>query len=205
LTISTFAQDTLSFDSIEYRVKGLGNNPARYFYNNKPFSGIVVKGYRQNPQEIIAVENGKTHGWYKSFHNNGQPKVLEHYEFGRRDGSSQRWYESGQLQYQMTYEQGHLKDTVWGWHENGQLKKMSIEQPFKKYTVESNLWYENGQLQYRATENFQESYHENGKLRVKGTLVKHKCHGKFKYFDENGKVEKIIHWQHGKKKKVITK
>jgi len=199
------AQDTLNFDSIEYKVRAIGNNPARYYYQNRPFSGVIVKGNLTNPSEIFSVKHGKMHGWYSSYYANGSTKVSEHYEFGRRDGESKRWYENGELQNKMMYEQGELRDTVWAWYPNGQLKKMSIEQPFEKYTLESSLWYANGQLQYRATANYQESYFENGQLRVKGVLRNHKCDGKFKYYNEDGKLEKIIIWKNGKEKKVIQK
>lgn len=203
LTIS--AQDTVSYDSILYKVKALGNNPVRYYYKGKPFTGTIYKGVAKNPLEYINVKDGKSYGYYLSYHHNGQLKVKEHYEFGRRDGESLRWHENGQMQHKMFYEQGHIKDTVWAWHSNGVLKKMSIEKPFAKYTVETNLWYPNGQLQLRVTSDYQESYHANGQLRVKGDLINYQCHGKFKYYDENGKVTKIIIWKNGKQKKVTEK
>ena len=118
-----------------------------YFVNGKKFSGILNAFYANgNLKRQYSIYDGKLHGWYKSYFENGKPWEVRSYknnlstgkhygywaETGNRkfeytyyeekmEGSQKKWYKSGKpflfLQYVNDREDGLQQ----GWRENGKL------------------------------------------------------------------------------------
>lgn len=87
----------INFDEIEIKNTDAGGGNV-YYYNNKPFTGIIVEYYSNgNLSYEKTVVNGSTEGRVASYYENGQIED-EHFEKNNRlYGIYKEWDENGSL------------------------------------------------------------------------------------------------------------
>ncbi|QDK79324.1 hypothetical protein EXU85_12220 [Spirosoma sp. KCTC 42546] len=118
-----------------------------YLLNNKKYSGILKELYPNGTVKTYAsVYQGRLHGRYKSFYENGHPYEVRlyrnnlstgrHYGYWpergilkfdytyfdeKREGQQKRWYKNGKPYLFTTYTDDHEDGLQQGWRENGKL------------------------------------------------------------------------------------
>ena len=69
-----------------------------------------------------AWKDGKLHGHFTEWHQNGQKAEDGSYEDGKEDGLFTLWHENGQKKSEFTYKDGKRHGPMTQWHENGQKR-----------------------------------------------------------------------------------
>jgi hypothetical protein len=94
-----------------------------YYLNNKAYSGIVfkeLKGFKV--KTYSSVLNGKLHGKYQSFYENGKPYEIRNYKnnvsFGMQLGY---WKSTGVLKFKYNYINDKKEGLQKSWYDNGEL------------------------------------------------------------------------------------
>ena len=147
---------------------------------NEIHSGPVFTLYPDEKFHIIfeesTLKDGKLHGSYKSYYENGQIQEEKTYNNGVLDGPFKFYNLDGKIE-----EEGTMKsDKIYGYYKqyeylNGDnYDKLSFEITLKNGIPNgpSKSYYENGQIQEEGTfkddkkNGLWKSYHENGKVKL---------------------------------------
>lgn len=91
------------------------------YFNN----GRHLEYYSKKKKQIkfeLNILNGKRHGTYKSFYENGQIKINSNYINGVLDGSYRHYYENGQIEIDCNYINGKIHGLYKSYYDNGNLK-----------------------------------------------------------------------------------
>jgi len=99
-------------------------------------------GYRETETSYL---NGKQHGLYKKWWDNGQLKLKCMYVNNKKHGLYEKWHENGQLKEECTYVSDKEHDLLKEWYNNGQLKKECTYNNGKKYGL-YKIWSRNNIL-----------------------------------------------------------
>ena len=158
-----------------------------YFENKK----------RQAKFELHVI-NGKRHGSYKSYYENGQIKIYSNYINGVLDGSYRHYYENGQIEVDRNYINGELDGIYKSYYENGQIKldcngkNGEIEGVYKSYYESGNLKnqfnYKNGSKvgQFQSFYDNKAKYRE-GNFGEKELVKEYFKNGNLKFLQDNNK------------------
>ena len=105
-----------------------------------------VKLYHPFPYDCLSEQydtiDGKTHGIYQRWSNNGQLRRLDHYDNGVLHGESKEWTVYGQLIKHFNYHSDGLHGFQQRWYDNGQLKYTCHAN--HRVFLQSSSWEENG-------------------------------------------------------------
>jgi antitoxin component YwqK of YwqJK toxin-antitoxin module len=80
----------------------------------------VPDGHYKSSKREFTIVNGKLHGEYKEWWENGQPCVHCTYKEGKLEGERKVWYKNGQLIVHCFYEKGLIHGEFKRWYSNGQ-------------------------------------------------------------------------------------
>ena len=109
-------------------------------FTDVPFSGTVT-GKQQG-----SFRNGKRHGPWVGYWNNGQLKYKGDYKNGKREGPWVRYWSKGQLYEKGNYKNGGKEGPWVSYHHNGQLwskgdyKNGKREGPWVRYWKDGTVW-----------------------------------------------------------------
>lgn len=136
----------LAFYSIDSIL--LENRNGTIFLKDSLFSGVLYKLNPQNRDTLmrIAYYQGKEHGEWKKYYNNGRLEEQRFFKNGQKIGDLTRWWENGKIQLQCSFENGEYNGSFKEWNAIGRLTK---SQNYKN-------GYEDGS---------QKMYYDNGKIR----------------------------------------
>ena len=124
----------------------------------RPHSGPAFRFFPNDTTRIerrMNLKDGKRHGPYEEYRENGQLQLKTNYVAGERDGQLEYYDENGQLRSKTTYVAGERDGPYESYHENGQLHGRGtyvadeLDGPWE-------LYHENGQLQGKGTYNMGE-------------------------------------------------
>lgn len=116
--------------------------------NNQPFTGIVytLAANRKDTVEVVGFRNGKEHGEWKRYYENGRlaekryfdngqktgdflawwpngaPKLVYHFKDGEYEGTCREWSPTGMLLKEMTYKSGYEEGPQKQFYDNGKIK-----------------------------------------------------------------------------------
>ena len=108
---------------------------------------LILWFYMERPGDLeIEFSDGKPHGKWTDWHENGQKKSELNFRNGNKHGKEYFWHENGQLQREVDYRNDRPHGKWIQWYENG--RKMS-EEEYRNGKNHGILieWYENGQKQ----------------------------------------------------------
>ncbi len=148
--------------------------------------------YRQvNPitNEVIfegRIENGHPQGLWKTYYKSGKIKNSVNYEDGLPTGECFFYYDniSNTKKAHVVYEPAGSISIYKEFHENGARK--------------AEILYEDGIPHGDAS-----FFFPTGSIQIEGRYKKGKKHGRWKYYDENGKKLGIERWKNGEKRKEL--
>jgi antitoxin component YwqK of YwqJK toxin-antitoxin module len=127
-------------------------------------------------------------GIFKKFNYDGTSSDIVTYKDDLRHGVSKRFYENGQLHISRTYNQGELEGKMMHYYPDGQLK-LSYSNGFFKTK------YKTQQIQVGS----EKRYYPNGQLTAEMNYdTEGKLDGAFISYYENGQIEEITNYAHGK-------
>jgi antitoxin component YwqK of YwqJK toxin-antitoxin module len=154
--------------------------------------------------------DGKKHGTYAKWYENGHKKAQGGFRDGQRHGKWFFWYENGQKSVESNYRDGKEHGTYAGWYENGHRKAQGDLHDENKHG-EWVFWYENGQksgaTDYRDGKEHgaHAGWYENGHKKAQGEFHDANKHGKWAWWDENGQKSSEAEYLDGKKEGKYTK
>lgn len=186
-------------------------------YQRNPEGNIIacVTSYHPNGQikQYLDVVNGRAHGAYREWHENGVLKIDAEVIGGDADitpnaektwlfqGCAKAWDDDGNLIANIPYEKGHLVGNSLYYHSNGNLWK---KVPFEKNQVHGTyeVYLENGTLLttseyvYGTREGKSLRFWEEGKIASEETFLRGRlitgC-----YYEPNGELTSEIRDGHG--------
>lgn len=122
-------------------------------YNGIIFNGSVpltARVFRLFPNdndtaEVFCFKNGKEHGEWKQFYENGQLKEQRRFENGLKVKSYISWWENGNRKAAFQFENGEYEGTFCEWNEQGALvKEMHYKNGYEEGS--QKLFYDNGKV-----------------------------------------------------------
>ncbi|WP_281323863.1 toxin-antitoxin system YwqK family antitoxin [Flavobacterium sp. IMCC34518] len=121
------SNDGLDFSSIfsKKRIlqKELVKEGGLFYYDGKPFNGIVYKMYDEKQlQSEVNYTDGKEDGLRKFWYSNGQLGEVVCRKNNKKEGKYTSWYENGQIEKEINYLEGERSGLAKGWYENGVQK-----------------------------------------------------------------------------------
>ena len=162
--------------------------------------GVVIEKFQ------VLKENGKKHGEYKSFDEEG--KIIESANFkkGLPEGKRIIYYPNGNPQEEENYENGFLVGDVISYYETGEVKARTpyiIKEGRNVLEGVIRTYYKNGQLVSEAEAKANEingaftEYYENGNIKAKGTQVTDDFlgevdHGRLEKYNEQGELVAVM-------------
>ncbi len=130
---------TRDADTLEVR-GGLWCDPA----TGEPFTG-PVEG--RHPGGAMAwrgqLEQGRWHGRFERWFQDGSPHRVAHYDRGTPDGIQVLWDESGHKKWEFTLVDGRQEGVVTHWHPNGEKQSEGTYRQGKPHGTVTH-WYESG-------------------------------------------------------------
>jgi antitoxin component YwqK of YwqJK toxin-antitoxin module len=155
-----------------------------------PKDGEHVEKWPDGKPKLEAhYKEGKLHGLFRRWHENGQLAAEEEYQNGKWEGRRAAWWENGQVQFDWRYQEGKLCEGVWkSYHANGAFwtsYKMGIGGKFP--------------------DQFQVYYHDNGQVQRRGWWKNEKQEGKWEHFHPDGTRSEVRHYREGLADGWITK
>tara|TARA_B100000427_G_scaffold266961_1_gene232541 strand:- start:2849 stop:3454 length:606 start_codon:yes stop_codon:yes gene_type:complete len=144
---------------------------------NQPYSGPVFALYPDDEffllEYEVTLKDGKLHGSYKTYFENGQIEREGIFKNGVQDGPFKIYNEYGQIE-----EKGTMKsDKIYGYHKI-YYYEYNYDKPSEEITYENGI--ENGPYK---------RYHYNGQLEVEGTFNNGNQDGPWKFYYDNGQLE----------------
>ena len=121
--------------------------------------------------DLCYDSEGREHGWYRGWFENGSPSIEMQYNHGMKEGVRREWHysQNGQL-WKEDYYVNNLRNGVCrGWYENGQMEYESNYVDGKSNGV-TKAWYSHGQLK--------------SEIGYKDDVI----HGIYKTWDEQGNL-----------------
>ncbi len=159
-----------------------------------------------------SYKDGKLHGEYLNYYDNGQLYEVASYVNGKEHGEYLSYYDNGQLWYKTNYLNGKREGETVTYGEIGELLGRENFVDGKRYGERLTYYkgYLNERLKYKSNwvngkghgEFF--SYRGNGELESKSNYLNDKLHGELINYDENGKVWETNTYVNGVLKSSIS-
>ncbi len=91
--------------------------------DNAVYSGTLytLDAQGKDTVEIQNYLNGKEHGIWKQFYENGQLRESRFFKEGKKEGQYLAWWPDGSPQKEYYFENGEYEGTCKEWYQNGQL------------------------------------------------------------------------------------
>ena len=169
---------------------------------NEPFTGIVEEFHENGQLEMREnFIDGVRDGLYEEFYEDGQLKGRGNFKDGKPDGHQESYHNNGQLQFRGNYIDGKRDGLFENLDENGNV---SITE-----TWENGLLIINGveiserdglishQDTYDPVTGIVETFHENGQLEFRGTIIDGILDGLWETFDEDGNLTETKTYRNG--------
>jgi len=181
-------------------------------YINGKASG-VSKSIRENGTLIYIryYDNGKPIGEHKEYYESGKIKKVTTFINGKTT-SIKNYYESGGLSATKLLLK-NKKIQAKSFYDDGSIGSVAYIQNFKGWNPIGTVkhYHQNGKLHYKVKYSYTKTtrtkgYYVDGKRKFKGykKMLEHKGNydmeptGKWKYYNQNGKLQKIEIWANGK-------
>ncbi len=109
--------------------------------------GILLVIYHENsqPESYMEYKDGKKHGIYNHYNNDGILYASYNYVEGKRHGKSYGYYKSGKVLSESNYENNRQVGTTKFYHENGKLSGIKVYND-KSEVIKEEKYYENGTI-----------------------------------------------------------
>ncbi len=136
---------TVSPTVINANDAALINRNGIIFYRNQVFSGVVYALYpgTTDTSDIARYLNGREHGSWKKFYENGTLKEMRTFENGKKTGVLTSWWPNGNKQMVYRFNNDEYHGTCREWNEKGSLvKEMNYTMGYEAGDQKS--WYDNG-------------------------------------------------------------
>ena len=171
-----------------------------YYQNNilkreKILSSRYVKNSENTVIRDINYKNGKLHGSYQRFHENGQLELSTNCLEGEFHGKATNFYDNGQVDVLRYFYKGDLSGICKFFYKNGTLKSKSFFN-IGKMDGEYISYYENGELRFSynfkngVPDGKQLGYYANGILKLEGNFKNQNPVGEWRYFYPNGHLKR---------------
>jgi antitoxin component YwqK of YwqJK toxin-antitoxin module len=108
-----------------------------------PFTGRLKGRYVE-----ATFKDGKKHGLYTEWFNNGQKYIEENYKNGMKDGPYTNWYENGQKKSEGNYKDGKRIGLSTDWYDSGQKRVVGN---YDNGIGHLTFWYRSGQIREETT------------------------------------------------------
>ncbi len=143
-------------------------------------SGVLLVIYRENSQPEFYAEykNGKKHGIYNHYDDEGRLYASYNYVEGKKHGKLYSYYKSGKVSSEANYENNLEVGTTKFYYESGSLSGIKVSNN-ESIVVKEEKYYENGAMQELGI------YEDEGEI-YKRTL-----------FDEAGNITEKMMMNHG--------
>lgn len=155
--------------------------------------GLGTWYYRNGQKETQYTQDiqGRIHGEYMSYYENGNIKVKTYYKDGLVSGKYCGYYESGKKHFVGNYKDNLFEGLQQVYYESGKVESIYYYKEGKLNGL-TKEYYENGRL--RMTKNWSmgictgvcKEYYENGRLKATGQLSNNRKVGVWTYYDEYG-------------------
>lgn len=181
-------------------------------YKNDTINGFQKLYYENGNLEEVNFQNkGKLHGILKTYYENGVLKKQQKYWNDHLIDTAKAFDESGKLKMVQIHQFDTItlktKFTQFNYNTNGKLEATVFS---ANNISHLKIYYENGILKESSTkinnkhEGLVTTYHENGNKMMEGNASEGRLNGDFKFFDESGKLIKMVRYQSGKATDTIT-
>ncbi|TXG38474.1 toxin-antitoxin system YwqK family antitoxin [Seonamhaeicola maritimus] len=173
---------------------------------DKQFGQGIIYYENGKIEEENHVKDGKLHGIVKEYYKSGNIKSKDKYWNGKKCDTSKTFYENGNLKELQLIDFDSLTLNSSGkefrYFSNGNLK---VEVEFVNFKANGNLiiYNEDGVIIERSKklDNKHKGsftiYYDSGIKQIEGNANNGYFHGKLNYFDENGKLIKIVKYDNG--------
>ena len=163
-----------------------------YYFEGKPFTGLVIDQTKPSGKIIYTVEAGKLDGPTKHFDQAQQLVLHQNYVLGRLNGLEESFFSNGIKHYAYQYLDGKKSGQQKLYYPSGKIKTILFYQD-GKLTGDNYLYYSDGKLQHHFHFNslgqrhgVWEKFHPNGQLKEIITYEKGNLASPTQRFDVNG-------------------
>ncbi len=145
------------FDAANLQVQ---NQNGIVMQNEKPFTGIVytLNENKKDTTEIVEFKDGKEHGQWKTFYDDGKLKSIRFFDNGKKTGVYTAWWPDGKMELEYHFGDGEYEGTCKEWNNEGMLI--------------NERTYKNG-----YEEGLQKQFYDNGKVKSNYVMVDGKRYG----------------------------
>jgi antitoxin component YwqK of YwqJK toxin-antitoxin module len=177
-----------------------------------------------NLKSKLAYKKGQLDGPAFWFYENGSKEQEVSYSLNKLNGNQKRWYQNGKLESEATYVDGMLQGNSFLYDQEGNKiieehyvndtlhgkylkfypdKTIQIEGEYSKGLFSGSWIYYDlkgdvvGSGNFEKGTGFQKAWWPNGNLKREIFYQKNQKQGEEKWFDENGKLEKINIYENG--------
>lgn len=157
-----------------------------------------------NLQEKNILKNGELHGSMVKYYKNKNIESERKYWNGELIDSCKSYYENGQLRFLQFFDLDTISlkksGTQINYYPNG---KVEAEVTYSNNIANLKRYYESGNLEEISTKISDKHngkvtvYHENGNKKIEGIVSDGYYHGKFKFFNKSGILEKTVNYDLG--------
>lgn len=124
----------------------LNGNTGIWSYKENPYSGFAVRLFSNDSvKEKTGFLNGKKHGVYNVWFENGMLKIESYYYQNTLEGSYKAWWNNGVLASESNYVNGKQQGIARKWFYNGKISKQSNLLNGREDGLQQ-AWLENGKL-----------------------------------------------------------
>jgi len=102
-----------------YKVIGFTADGLQMKFESEPYSGWVKSMWEEQLEALYQMKNGKRHGAYAAWHENGQKKLEATYKANEEDGPYTEWHKNGQKQFEKIYKDGEMVSGKY-WNSKGE-------------------------------------------------------------------------------------
>lgn len=132
--------------------------------------------------ELTYYSDGKKHGNYTKWYENGKIQENGVYVYDVRDGVSNWYFENGNKSVEYSYRDGKLDGNASTYYDNGKVSAYGMY----INNMQTGEWKE---------------YYENGNMKAEGIFKNGEKDGQWKEYDQEGKLVKTVTYKKGEIKK----
>ena len=170
-------------------------------------TGTPLTGRVQHKRMELEFKDGKRHGRYKKYYENGQLHEEGQFKEGKKHGLSKSYWENGRFETEVHWVDGKSHGP-WKYHEkDGHLKITGFFKEGKRNGPER--WYfKSGQISWEGhykndkLHGPTKGYFENGKLEAEYHHIDGKIHGELKFYNKDSTLNRVEEWENGTRIKI---
>ena len=135
---------------------------------------------------------GKEEGLFLYFDTLGNLRRSTHYLKGLMEGEAKNYYYNGNLRLSQDYKKNLKDGEIFGYYISGARLYTG---KYKKGKMLGQRWYYNEKGE--PLDGYNEWFHENGVLKLKGTCINGLPEGRFTHFNDKGELELYVDYKKG--------